>query len=90
MEYKEHDHHEHEDLHHVLLDRYEEELEDACTYARLAEEHPEEAVGFNSIGREEVTHAIFLRKELEDLGHEFSEEHEKKWHRVLKKYGFEK
>lgn len=85
----EYEHHEHKDKHHVILERYEEELEDACTYARLAEEYPDESVGFWLIGRDEVTHAEHLREILEEHDHEFSDEHERKWHHVLKKYGFE-
>ena len=87
MEYKEHEHH---GLMKELLEHFEEELEDACEYAKLADEYPEEYVGFHSIGREEVTHAIFIHDELVDMGHEFSDEHKHKWHHVLKKYGFER
>jgi ribonucleotide reductase beta subunit family protein with ferritin-like domain len=85
----EYGHAEHKDKHHVILERYEEELEDACEYARLAEEMPEESVGLLAIGRDEVTHANYLREILEEHDHVFSEEHEKKWHHVLKKYGWE-
>jgi uncharacterized protein YeaO (DUF488 family) len=74
---------------HTLLERFEEEMEDACEYVRLAEEMPEEAVGLWLIGRDEVTHARFMHEVLEEYGHELSEEHEKKWHHVLKKYGLE-
>lgn len=89
-EHKEHEHHEHhEDKMHILLERFEEELEDACEYLKLAEEMPEEAIGLELIGRDEVTHANHLHDILEEHGHEFSEEHEKKWHHVLKKYGWE-
>ncbi len=86
-EHKEHGHREKKI--HTLLERFEEELEDACEYLKLAEEMPEEAIGLELIGRDEVTHARFLHDVLEECGHEISEEHEKKWHHVLKKYGFE-
>jgi hypothetical protein len=83
------DHYE-KDEEHVLLDRYAEEMEDACKYAHLAKEHPEYEKDFLAIGREEVTHADHLRTLLRHHGHEFSDEHEGKWHRILQKYGFEK
>ena len=89
MEYEHKEHEHHEDKMHILLERFEEELEDACEYLKLAEEMPEEAIGLELIGRDEVTHANHLHDILEEHGHEFSEEHKKKWHHVLKKYGFE-
>lgn len=83
-------HAEHVDKEKILLDRYEEELEDACEYARLAEEMPGCADLLHAIGREEVTHAYHLRERLHKMGHKFADEHELKWHKVLKKYGWEK
>ena len=76
------DHYE-KDEEHVLLDRYAEEMEDACKYAHLAKEHPEYEKDFLAIGIEEVTHADPLRTLLRPPGHEFSAEHEGKWHRIL-------
>lgn len=90
MEHYEHEHHEHKHKGEVLIERFEEELEDACEYAKLAEEHPECAKLFHAIGREEVTHAYHLRDEILKMGHEIPDEHEVKWHKVLRKYGWEK
>lgn len=92
MEYKHENEHEakHKGLEEILVERFEEELEDACEYAHLAHEHPEYEKDFFAIGREEVTHAHHLFTLLRQHGHELSDEHEAKWHRVLRKYGFEK
>lgn len=87
MDYKEH---EHKPLEEVVLHHFAEEMEDACEYAHLAEMYPEDAKDFWAIGREEVTHAHHLFTLLRQHGHELSDEHEAKWHRVLRKYGFEK
>lgn len=83
------------DIHHAdkvkrLLEQYEDELEEAEEYAELAEEMPGCAELMHAIGREEVTHAYHLRDKLIKMGHEFAEDHESKWHKVLKKYGWEK
>lgn len=83
------------DIHHAdkiktLLERYEEEIEDAEEYEELAEEMPGCAKLFRTIGNEEVTHAYHLRDKLLKMGHEFAGEHESKWHKVLKEYGWEK
>lgn len=88
MEYK--NENENKSIEHVLVHRFEEELEDACEYAHLAHEHPEYEKDFLAIGREEVTHAHHLFTLLRQHGHELSDAHEAKWHRVLRKYGFEK
>jgi hypothetical protein len=92
MEYNHENEHEakHKGLEEVLVERFEEELEDACEYAKLAEKYPDAAKDFYAIGREEVTHADHLHTLLRHHAHEFSDEHEAKWHRVLRKYGFEK
>lgn len=86
--------HEHENVHksleEVLAHHFEEELEDACEYARLAEKYPEDEKDFWAIGREEVTHAHHLKNLLDRHGHDFKDEHLAKWHRVLHKYGYEK
>ena len=91
--YDHHEHHEHRERHHEkmeeLIERFEEEIEDACEYYELADEYPECAHLFHKIGREEVTHAYHLREKLLEMGHEFSEEHKEKWHKVLRKYGWE-
>jgi hypothetical protein len=93
-EHEEHKHYDHHERKHkkkeILIERFEEELEDACEYHELAEEYPECAHLFRRIGREEITHAYHLREKLLGMGHEFSEEHEEKWHKVLRKYGWEK
>lgn len=81
---------EHKSLSDILLHHFAEEMEDACEYAHLAEEYPAEAEDFWAIGREEVTHAHHLKKLLDHHGHEFSDEHIAKWHKILHKYGFEK
>ena len=83
------------DIHHAdkvkrLLEQYEDELEEAEEYAELAEEMPGCAELMHAIGREEVTHAYHLRDKLLKMGHEFADDHESKWHKVLKKYGWEK
>ena len=92
-EHEEHKHYDHHERKHkkkeILIERFEEELEDACEYHELAEEYPECAHLFRRIGREEITHAYHLREKLLGMGHEFSEEHEEKWHKVLRKYGWE-
>lgn len=80
---------EHKERKQALLERFEEELEDACEYAELAEEHPECAELFHAIGREELTHAYYLSDRIRRMGHELSDELELKWHKTLKKYGRE-
>ena len=91
--YEHHEHHGHRERHHEkteeLIEHFEEELEDACEYYELADEYPECAHLFHRIGREEVTHAYHLREKLLEMGHDFSEEHKEKWHKVLRKYGWE-
>lgn len=84
------EHNEHKDIESILQEHYEDEIEGACDYAKLAEKYPEYAKDFWALGREEVTHADHFRTLLRHHGHEFSDEHEGKWHRVLKKYGFER
>ena len=88
-----HEEHKHRDRHlekkELLLEHFEEEVKDACEYYALAEEYPECAHLFRRIGREEITHAYHLREKLLVMGHDFSEEHEEKWHKVLRKYGWE-
>jgi hypothetical protein len=89
MEHENHEHHEHKNKIEVFLERFEEEIEDACEYHRLAEEYPKCAHLFHKIGREEITHAYHLRERLLEMEHVFSEEHDEMWHKVLRKYGWE-
>jgi hypothetical protein len=92
MEHEYHEHHEHHENKSrtdILLERFEEEIEDACEYHRLAEEYPKCAHLFHKIGREEITHAYHLRERLLEMEHVFSEEHDEMWHKVLRKYGWE-
>ena len=86
----EHEHHEHEEKFKMLTERYEEEVEDAHEYYELSEKYPECAPLFYKIGSEEVTHAYHLREKLLERGHVFSAEHEAKWHKVLREYGWGK
>ena len=54
------DHHEHADMLEVLAEHFEEEIEDACEYAKLAEEYHDEHIALWELGREEATHANYL------------------------------
>ena len=70
MEHYEHEHHEHKHKGEVLIERFEEELEDAHEYREHAEEYPECADLMHALGREEVTHAYYLKEKIEKMGHE--------------------
>ena len=90
MDYTQNKANEHKSLDEVLMHHLEEEMEDACEYARLAEEYPVDEKDFWMIGLEEVTHARHLKMLLERHGHHLSDEHVAKWHRIMHKYGLEK
>lgn len=61
-----------------------EELEDD----KLAEAHPHMAGVYHAIARDELSHADFFRREMEDHGYHLPEELEARWHKMLKKYGY--
>lgn len=84
------DHHEHADMLEVLAEHFEEEIEDACEYAKLAEEYHDEHIALWELGREEATHANYLHSVLERHHHHFNEEHLEKFHKMMRKFGFEK
>lgn len=72
------------------MEHFREELEGACEYAKFAEEQPENAQAFWAMGRDEISHANFFKHQIENHGFELTDDLEGKWHRVLKKYGYEK
>ena len=82
--------HEHRDLVKVIAEHFEEEIEDACEYAHLAEEFPDEQIALWELGREEATHAWYMHDVLERHHYNFSEEHLEKFHRMMRKFHFEK
>ena len=89
MEHYEHEHHEHKHKGEVLIERFEEELEDAHEYHELAEKYPECSDLMHALGREEVTHAYYIKMKLENIGHEIPDELMAKWHKALRRYGWE-
>jgi hypothetical protein len=71
----------------MLLERFEEELEDACEYHKLSEQyeldHEDIAHGLWLIGREEATHARYLYHHIVE---EIPEELREKWDKVKRIY----
>lgn len=75
----------------ALLERLEEELEDACTYFHLFEEADKNgneylAKGFWLIGREELSHAEFAYMSIERMGKTVPDDLREKWEKTAKKY----
>lgn len=78
-----------------LVEQYEEEVQGACEYWRLAELASETgqnylANGLYSISQQEMKHANFLREYLEHKEVYDPESHpeiESKWKNMLKRYG---
>ena len=79
---------EHPDLEKALLEHFEDELEGACEYDKLAEAHPHMAGVYHAIARDELSHADFFRREMHDHGYHLPHDLEEEWHRMLKKYGY--
>ena len=82
--------HEHKDLVKVIAEHFEEEIEDACEYAKLAEEFSDEQIALWELGREEATHANYLHNVLKRHNYHIPEEHEEKFHRMMRKFHFER
>jgi hypothetical protein len=78
------------DLVRVAAEHFAEEIEDASEYAHLAEQFEDEPQLFWELGREEATHANYLHSLLEKHGYNISVEHKEKFHRMMKKYHFER
>ena len=71
----------------MLLHRLEEELEDACEYAKLSEDADERdesiALGLWLIGRDEATHARYL---VHHIVGEIPQDVMEKWEKVKDYY----
>jgi rubrerythrin len=79
------------ELHEHLMERYDEELEDALEYAELADKakkagHHYLSVGLRMIGSEEMTHARFLCERLKAHGFTFTNEQKEKKEKAEAKY----
>jgi uncharacterized protein YabN with tetrapyrrole methylase and pyrophosphatase domain len=79
---------EHPNTEKALLEHFEDELEGACEYDKLAEAHPHMAGVYHAIARDELSHADFFRREMKEHGYHLPEELEVRWHNMLKKYGY--
>jgi uncharacterized protein YabN with tetrapyrrole methylase and pyrophosphatase domain len=79
---------EHPNTEKALLEHFEDELEGACEYDKLAEAHPHMAGVYHAIARDELSHADFFRREMKEHGYHIPEELEARWHKMLKKYGY--
>lgn len=79
---------EHPNTERALLEHFEDELEGACEYDKLAEAHPHMAGVYHAIARDELSHADFFRREMKEHGYHLPEELEARWHNMLKKYGY--
>ena len=82
------------DMLHVIAEHFEEEIEDACEYARLSEEYEHHdrkvAIALWQLGREEATHANYLHSVLEKHHHPISEQLNEHFHKMMRKFHFEK
>jgi rubrerythrin len=71
----------------VLVEKFDEEMEDACEYYHMAEEadehgHHHLAHGLHMMAHDEFTHAKFFKDKLSEMDYVMTEEQREHWAKV--------